>query len=247
MLLKLKKAIYRLLNPAPLGRKEIKRTKWYAFKYRYWFPLLVYGKPKIFCIGMNKTGTTSLATAMEDLGFPMGNQYEAEYFLKDWEKRDFRRIISHCRHAQFFQDVPFSMPETYKVLDQHFPGSKFILTVRDSPEQWYNSLVSFHTKFWSPDSLPPRREHLEVVDRRYEGWAWDLVRLSYRTTEADLYNQKQLTEQYTHYIQEVEGYFQDRPNDLLILNVAADDAYEQLCAFLGLPVRQKSFPWKNRT
>jgi hypothetical protein len=246
-MLKLKKFIYRLLNPPKLGRKAMKKTRWYAFKYRFVHPFLIAGKPKIFCIGMNKTGTTSLAEAMEDLGYLMGNQYEAEHYLLDWEKRDFSRIIAHCRHAQFFQDVPFSMPETYKVMDETFGGAKFILTIRDDADQWVNSLIRFHTKLWSPDGNPPRKEHLVNVDRRYTGWAWDLVRLSYETTEDDLYNQELLKGQYHRYNQEVIDYFSNRPQDLLVLNVADDNAYEKLCLFLGKPVTQQSFPWKNKT
>lgn len=231
-----------------MGRKAMKRTRWYAFKYRFIHPFLVAGKPKIFCIGMNKTGTTSLAEAMEDLGYLMGYQHEAEQYLLDWEKRDFSRIIAHCRHAQFFQDVPFSMPETYKVMDETYKGSKFILTIRDDADQWVNSLINFHTKLWSPDDEPPRKEHLlGEVERRYKGWAWDLVRLCYETSENDLYNREQLKSQYLRYNAEVMEYFKKRPEDLLVLNVADDDAYEKLCLFLDKPVTQKSFPWKNKT
>ena len=32
-------------------------------------------RQKIFCIGMNKTGTTSLETAFTDLGYKLGNQF----------------------------------------------------------------------------------------------------------------------------------------------------------------------------
>ena len=33
-----------------------------------------YGKVKYFCIGRNKTGTTSLKAAFEMLSYPVGNQ-----------------------------------------------------------------------------------------------------------------------------------------------------------------------------
>jgi hypothetical protein len=36
------------------------------------------GKVKYFCIGRNKTGTTSLKRAFEDLGYPVGDQRKAE-------------------------------------------------------------------------------------------------------------------------------------------------------------------------
>ena len=82
--------------------------------------------PKIFGIGNNKTGTTSLSKAMSKLGYKVGNQKIAELLHKDWAQRNFTPIIEYCKTAEFFQDVPFSKPFTFIVLDQAFPNSKFI-------------------------------------------------------------------------------------------------------------------------
>ena len=101
------------------------------------------GKPKVFGIGRNKTGTTSLKRAMLELGYVVGDQQAGESLLRAWARRDFRRIASYCRTGQFFQDIPFSLPFTFQAMDMLFPGSKFILTVRD-PESWYQSMVKFH-------------------------------------------------------------------------------------------------------
>jgi hypothetical protein len=63
--------------------------KWQV-KSRY-HSLLVKDKVKYFCIGRNKTGTTSLKKAFEDLGFIVGDQRAAElladrqYFYSDLE------------------------------------------------------------------------------------------------------------------------------------------------------------------
>jgi hypothetical protein len=120
-----------------------------------WTGIRALGKPKIFCIGLNKTGTTSLKKEMALQGFTVGNQRQAELLFDDWVKRDFRRIVRYCRTARFFQDAPFSYPYTFIALDQAFPGSKFILTVRDNAEQWYNSLIRFHGKLWGNGNTPP--------------------------------------------------------------------------------------------
>ena len=95
---------------------------------------------KVFCIGRNKTGTTSLKTALSDLGYRVGDQRQAEKLIEHWRDRDFGPIIEYCRSAEAFQDVPFSLPFTYVALDQAFPGSKFILSVRD-PDDWYESYI----------------------------------------------------------------------------------------------------------
>ena len=122
------------------------------------------GKVKFFCIGRNKTGTTSLKRAFEDLGYPVGNQRKAEILAgKYYFEEKFQPIVDYCKTAQVFQDVPFSYPETYKHLDKAYPGSKFILTLRDSPEQWYRSITRFHAKMFGKEGRVPTVEDLSLI------------------------------------------------------------------------------------
>ena len=120
---------------------------------------LRYGNgPKVFCIGANKTGTTSLAHALKSLGYALGGQHEAEPMaVRDWRARNFNALIDCCRTAEAFQDISFSCPYTFQTLDAYFPESKFILTVRDSTDDWYESLTSFHSKICGKGCLPSFR------------------------------------------------------------------------------------------
>lgn len=205
------------------------------------------GKQKVFGIGNNKTGTTSLKVAMEELGYIIGHQRTAELLSEDWGKRDFKRIIKYCRTAQFFQDVPFSKPYTFVVLDHEFPGSKFILTVRDNPEQWYHSLTDFHAKLWGRDGRVPTKEDLQNATYLYKGSPWDGNRRTYNTPEDDPYNKEILLQHYKDYNNSVMEYFRHRPDDLLVLNVSNEGAYRQLCDFLEVKPIREAFPWENKT
>ncbi|MCC5941638.1 MAG: hypothetical protein JJU37_08865 [Balneolaceae bacterium] len=205
------------------------------------------GKQKFFGIGLNKTGTTSLKTAMKEFGYVVGHQRTAEEYVEDWAKRDFKRIVNYCKTAEFFQDVPFSKPFTYVVLDHAYPGSKFILTVRDSPEQWYESLTKFHASLWGKNGRIPTKEDLQHATYRFKGSPWIGNRLSYNTPEDDPYNKEILIDLYNTYNRQVTEYFRHRPDDLLILNVAEDGAYKNLCEFLNRKPVRDEFPWKNRT
>jgi hypothetical protein len=69
---------------------------------------------KIFCIGANKTGTTSLKQAFINLGFTVGDQRTAELMLRSYIQGDYSGLIDYCQTAQVFQDIPFSWPEIYK-------------------------------------------------------------------------------------------------------------------------------------
>ncbi len=94
-------------------------------KRRVLIPLIVYGKPKIFCVGLNKTGTTSLTREMLELGYVVGNQVQGTKLIKEYGKRDFKAVAKLVKTAQFFQDAPFSFPYTYIAMDQYFPNMVF--------------------------------------------------------------------------------------------------------------------------
>src|SRR4051812_14602679 len=98
-------------------------------------------KEKVFCIGLNKTGTTSMKKVLENFGYKLNIQREAEMLSVEYSKRNFKPVIDHCLTADAFQDAPFSFPYTFVILDHYFPNAKFVLTVRDSTEQWYKSMV----------------------------------------------------------------------------------------------------------
>lgn len=205
-----------------------------------------FGKPKIFGIGRNKTGTTSLAKALAEVGIPVGREYYGDLLIHDWARRDFRRLFLFCHTAQAFQDVPFSWPDTYRALDQHFRGSKFILTLRDTPDQWYRSLMRFYaTIFGNGESFT--LDDLRRSTMVYPGWAYEANRMMSNTPESDPFNKELLIASYNAHNAAVSNYFGDRPNDLLVLNVSEPDAYNRLCDFLGKPRTEKSFPWENRT
>lgn len=202
---------------------------------------------KIFCIGTNKTGTTSLKKAFLDLGFPVGNQREAELMLRDYIRKDYRGLIAYCKTAQAFQDVPFSWPEVYKTVDKHFPGSKFILTVRDSPEVWFHSLVSFHAKLFGQGKVPNGQD-LRNAEYVWKGWIWESISSKgLKDPENNPYDPEERMYLYSKHNEDVRAYFKDRPQDLLDINLKDPDAWSRFCQFLDIEEEKDGFPWENRT
>ena len=201
---------------------------------------------KVFCIGFNKTGTTSVRVAFEQLGYRIGNQAVAETFITDWACRDFSRIIDYCNTADAFQDIPFSLPDTYQSLDAAFPGSKFVLTVRTSAEMWYQSLTTFHAKVFGGGRIPTE-DDLAHATYRFEGWALLAMRAIAAFPDGDPYNNECLVRAYESHNARVQEYFRPRPTDLLTIDVAAEGSYQRFCDFLGKSSHGLVFPWKNRT
>jgi hypothetical protein len=203
-------------------------------------------KKKVFCIGRNKTGTTSLQKALQDLGYKTGNQRSAEMLLGSYKSGDFQPLIRYCKSADAFQDFPFSYPETYKYLDKAFPGSKFILTVRDSAEQWYDSITKFHTRLFGKGNTPSV-DDLKNAEYVWKGWMWECNRILYNTPESEPYKKDILLKHYNDYNSDIIEFFKDRPQDLLILNLSESGSFNKFLKFLNKKSSQKDFPWENKT
>jgi hypothetical protein len=207
--------------------------------------------PKVFCVGRNKTGTTSLGAALKSLGYRVGNQQEGELLIEDWARRDFRSLIAYCCKADAFQDSPFSRDFTFQSMDQAFPGSKFILTVRDSDEQWYASLIRFHNmrlrERTGEDRLPTVRD-MQEDPYIYPGYLWRVRELVWGLDAwGDPWDKDKLIREYNDHNRRVKDYFQHRPNDLLVLNLADPSAMGNLCRFLGKPFTGETMPRLNES
>ncbi len=92
---------------------------------------------KIFGIGFHKTGTTSLGTALHDLGYSVCGLRKGalSYILRG----DLEPVFGLVERYDAFEDNPW--PLLYRELDQRFAGSKFILTVRERND-WLASAVN---------------------------------------------------------------------------------------------------------
>jgi len=110
---------------------------------------------KIFCIGFNKTGTTSLHSLFESLGFEAMDG-------PHWRKTEDWHI-----HYQFqtFTDGP---PSNFAALDYKFPNSLFILNVRNLDE-WLDSRVE-HIKFRMAAGNFKPKGHWRLSEKSIRHW-----------------------------------------------------------------------------
>jgi hypothetical protein len=175
---------------------------------------------KIIGVGFHKTGTSTLREALKILG----------YRVKDTTPRalipilrgKYHRVARMIRRYDAVEDTPWFM--VYRQLDKQFPGSRFILTIRDEAS-WYRS-ISNHI-----GSL--RAAHHEWIYGRGYGLPKDNKENSIRV--------------YRTHNREVMEYFSDRPDDLLVLDFTKGDGWNKLCEFLGRPVPDRPFPHVNKT
>jgi len=199
----------------------------------------------VFVIGFNKTGTTSMGTALDRLGYRIGDQSTGELLMHDWSRRRFDSIIEFARTADAFQDLPFSLDFTFQRMDIAFPGSKFILTVRES-NKWYDSLLGHHQRILGIDRIPTARDLAECTYRR-EGWLLEANRFIFGVDDEDLYDREKYIKRYERHNDLVTDYFRARPESLLVVDLTKPDAFLVIANFLGKPLPEGTqMPHCNR-
>ena len=168
---------------------------------------------KIFGVGLQRSGTTSLAHALVDMGYKT-----CHYVVHDDEIKMADAIVD----APVFSD--------YAKLDAEYPGSKFICTVRNL-DQWARSFkikvvdkhIQNNTK---PTTMNLRCNHavFGTLDRTY-------------LTNLDFLKQK-----HDEHIKALSEYFSNKKDHFLILAIDEDNAMEKLASFLGRPFQLTLFP-----
>jgi len=204
---------------------------------------------KIFCIGYNKTGTTSLYQSIKNLGF-----YTDENTLREGEnlmnyaiKNDYNTIlrwIEKNTKVELFKDVPFSIPNIWKILYKKYPNAKYILSERDSSDQWYKSIKNFHIKQFKELHNNPTWEDITKVKYAYHrddktgGFLYDYLTYTYGHNSLP-YNKNNMISSYELHNNEVKHFFKNK-NNFLCVNVSNDNDYFKLCDFLDKkPLRNK--------
>lgn len=178
---------------------------------------------KIFGIGLSKTGTTSLASALEILGYRTRDYPGVQsYAPGDLSSIDAQLLERH----DALTDTP--IPSFYRELDWHYPGSKFILTVRDM-DGW---LQSCRKQFTARQAEQQNEAHNRLFIDLYDTAVFD---------------EAKFRAGYERFVAGVHHHFAGRPQDLLVLDVTAGQGWNELCAFLGRPVPQQPFPKANVT
>ena len=206
-------------------------------------------RTKVFCVGYNKTGTTTIEAVLRNLGYRMPGQARQEALVVEETFRgNFVPLRTLCSSYDAFQDMPFSQGVIYAIVDSMFPGSKFILTVRDSNE-WFESLVRFHLggilKKAGVESLEEFGEqtfkdkaiylHPNYLQNVVQRHAVSVVDYEIHYDWSLVYNKEHRIEIYERRNREIIEYFQDRQDQLLVLDVTREKDNSAIVEFLGLP------------
>lgn len=179
-------------------------------------------KPLVFCIGLVKTGTTSLMSALDILGWPGCDNIPL--MAESWVK-----------YANHVIDKPFTdLTDKYRAFSQNpvalryaelyraYPDAKFILTERDVNQAIASMLIHVAWNRLHPNPAP------------HMNWR-----------NLNTFDDEVL---YQSHGGNVRSFFNGRVGSLLIMDITKGTwHWPPLCKFLGVPVPAERFPHHNHS
>lgn len=164
-------------------------------------------RPKVIGVGLNKTGTKTLRTLLEQWGYQ--HCYEYQEAFKLYQASRFDDLVSLMEPYDSFEDWPW--PLAIDELDRAYPDARFILTTRASTDDWYRSLCRMAVRIGPLNEYEPHIYGTSMPQRDPDG---------HRSF-------------YENHNAEVRERFADRPDRFLELCWDEPEALDQLAAFLG--------------
>jgi hypothetical protein len=178
---------------------------------------------KVFCVGLQKTGLTSLALLMLECGFNARGS-DTTQRRNFFRRRDYDAVLRYYDTADFFCDWP--TPLMYRIAYEKY-GEKalFILTVRKDSQTWFKSLKR-HNAY----AHLIKNKHRWIFGRYYPH-GFDQEHIAY----------------YERHNREVVRFFEERGarNQLLVVRVDEPQAVAKIAEFLGIKIERAEFPHAN--
>jgi hypothetical protein len=185
-----------------------------------------FGEDKVFCVGLSRTGTTSIGHAGNILGYKAVHNNVPMV----WSLSDGNIVMLHGSDTlNFFVDEPyFTLWETFYTI---YPRAKFILTTRDLSSwvpaikdmvknhqvRWDKKIRKFQIRFWN---LNPKYYKGEIDDGYLINWYFKHNGKVVNTIPSD---------------------------QLLVLpsEIPGIQKWEKLCKFLDKPIPDVEYPHLN--
>jgi len=177
-------------------------------------------KSKVFCIGMFKTGTSSLGRSFDILEYktlhgPWGTTqldmiHDPDYDTPDKWKYYWNRIKLETEKYDAFQDYPWMW--CFEKCHEWYPDAKFIITVRDAVDVANSDANMWNTPL---EELKSNGRYQKFIDR------------------------------YNKHYKMVKEYFKDK-NNLLEIKITEGEGWEKLSPFLGIEIPKINFPHANK-
>ncbi len=179
---------------------------------------------RVIGVGLNKTGTTTLAECLRILGYKKHVSVRRD-LLAEYRRGQLDNVFKVIEENESFTDWPF--PLMYREIFFRFGDrARYILTKRVSALKWLESL-----KKHSLRTLPDQHSRLLAYGYNYPHGVEEY--------HLDFYERHRY---------EVVNFFGRHNSEHLLLEVSWDagDEWARLCEFLDKPIPEEPFPHANK-
>lgn len=184
-------------------------------------------REKIFSIGLLKTGTATLRTALRTLGIGVRNVDKR--LRPDVKAGRLQGLLAFFEEHEEETFRGWPLPLVYRdIFEAYGERARFIMTVRRDPQAWVKSLKTHVLRRGPIDNM----RNLGMFDRLYPHG-----------------QERHYAARYESYISGVHAFFRERgaQHRLLELCWEKGDGWDTLCAFVDRPVPDVPFPYENRS
>lgn len=177
---------------------------------------------KVFCIGLPKTGTTSIGKAFDILGLKHNSATNSTLAIRDICNGSFKYIKEEIERYDGFEDTPYHL--IHEFLNREYTDIKFILTERLTPQKYLNSLLN--------ESPAKKQSGIHQLKKA--------AQFGFPMVDGN-------TEAVVEYYVKHNKLIKDSYSNLLVMNFEKGDGWAELCGFLKLPIPGIEFPHENKT
>lgn len=169
-------------------------------------------KPKVFVLGLSKTGTTSVGNALALLGYKRigWKDIRSRHLVHTFIHGDLSALVDQAHYFDAFEDLPW--PYVYHEMAEMYPNAKFVLTLRKDEDTWLKSM------------------------RRHMGrGTWEPAAFFYGAQNVDG-NEQIVLNYYRNHTANVRDYFKDKPDRYAELVIDDGDVnWNVLCQVAQCP------------
>lgn len=185
---------------------------------------------RVIGTGLGRTGTTTLSQCLNVLGFT-NQAVDGDWYWTRFEGDDLVFNADRTQGDAFRAWTDSPVPLVYRELADLYPGSRVVMTVRPI-DAWLRSIERLVA--WSAEHYTDPAD-----DRRLRAYRR-------QTYGAETFDRARYAASFEAHREAVPRFFAGRDEPYLALDLTQDPGWERLCEFLGQPVPDEPFPWRNR-
>ncbi|KAI7854893.1 P-loop containing nucleoside triphosphate hydrolase protein [Circinella umbellata] len=200
---------------------------------------------EVICASFGRSGTDSLRTALNKLGYNTHHMRTMFMNLENCHSELFTEAYKHPErptdwdliYKDYNAACDWPTASFIKPLMSKYPNAKILMIVRD-PDSWYRSVkntIFKHNNLIAADGDENKKKLSEMINTTVLDGAFG---------NPELFNDEQVIKQ--KFVDHIEWVKKNVPEDNLLI-MELGEGWDRLCQFLGKPVPNEPYPHTNTT